>query len=110
MTQEEKNNIKPYIDDNYQFPKFNRSMFKNLCGLFKLKYRNIKFWCGRNLYNWEVDYDFGEEPTCEENYSSVSNPKYIDDWFPYIYAKFNNKKIRQKGTEKDILLIDFVNI
>jgi hypothetical protein len=50
------------------------------------------------------------EPTCEENYSSVMPPKWLDDWFPWLYAKLNNRKILSKGTDKDILLIDFVNI
>lgn len=93
-----------------QYTSENIGLFKNICEFFSKSYKNIKFWCGRNLYNWEVDYQFDNEPTCHEDYSSVSKPKYIDDWFPYIYAKINNKKIKEKGTDKDILLIDFVNL
>ena len=73
-------------------------------------YPNIIWWCGRNLYNWEFDYDFGTEPSCHEDYSSVSKPKLIDDWWPWLYAKRKNKEILEKGTDKEILLIDFVNI
>ena len=50
------------------------------------------------------------EPTCSESYSSVCPPKIIDDWWPWLFAYLNNKKIKEKGTNKDILLIDFVNI
>lgn len=78
----------------------------NLCKLFP----NIKFWCGRNLYNWKVDCDFYYKPTCEEKYSSVQPPKWIDDWWPFIYAKLHNKKIKETGTTLDILLIDFVDV
>ena len=67
------------------------------------------FWCGRNLVNWDVDYKFKNEPTCEEKYCSVCPPKFIDDWIPVLYAKLKNRKIREEGTDKDILLIDFVN-
>lgn len=91
--------------------------FKSFCQRLTETFPNICFWCGRNLYNWEYDYQFDyakaphqSEPTCEEKYSSVCLPKYIDDWFPWIYAKFNNRSIRNQGTNLDILLIDFVNI
>ena len=83
--------------------------FKSFCSDIVCEFNNIKFWCGRNLYNWEFDYKFSEEPSCEENYSSVKAPKLIDDWYPLIYAKKHNKEIIQLGTDKDILLIDFVN-
>ena len=36
-------------------------------------------------------------------------PRIIDDWYPRIYAKLNNKRNIKLGTDKDILLIDFVN-
>ena len=73
------------------------------------RFDNIKFWCGKNLYNWENDYEFPYKPSCEEKYSSVCPPKILDDWWPWLYARFNNKKILKEGTDKDILLIDFVN-
>ena len=71
---------------------------------------HIRFYGGRNLYNYENDYNFGYEPSEEGVYSSVQDPKIIDDWFPWIFAKINNKKTFKKGTDKDILAIDFVNI
>ena len=72
------------------------------------RFSNIKFWCGKNLYNWENDYNFWYTPSCEEKYSSVCPPKILDDWWPWLYARLNNKKIIKEGTNKDILLIDFV--
>ena len=87
-----------------------KEQFLEFCSRLEKKYENIKFWCGRNLYNWNVDYEFGHEPSCDEKYASVCKPRIIDDWIPWIYAKFNNKKIKSKGTDKDILLIDFVDL
>lgn len=76
---------------------------------YQCYFTNLKFWCGRNLYNWKEDYEFPYKPTCEEKYSSVCSPKLIDDWCPQLFAYRNNKKILKEGTDKDILLIDFVN-
>lgn len=73
------------------------------------RFTNIRFWCGKNLYNWETDYEFPCKLSCEEKYASVCSPKLIDDWYPRWFAKFNNKRILKERTNKDILLIDFVN-
>ena len=93
-----------------QYTETAKNVFCTWCDIFKNRFHNIRFWCGRNLYNWQVDYDFGQDPSCHEDYSSVSDPKYIDDWWPYLYAKTHNRKIREKGTDCDILLIDYVDI
>lgn len=85
-------------------------LFKEYCQRISWQYQDIKFWCGRNLYNWDVVCDFGFEPSCEEKYASVCPPKLIDDWYPKLYAERKNKENIQEGTDKDILLIDFVDI
>lgn len=84
--------------------------FVDFCIEVQCRFPKIKFWCGENLYNHCADYEFAYKPDCEEKYASVCAPKWIDDWFPLIYAKLNNKKIKQLGTDKEILLIDFVNL
>lgn len=84
--------------------------FSNFCKYLEDTYKHINFWCGRNLADWTMDYIFWHNPSCEELYSSVCPPKLIDDWYPKLYAKRNNKKNLAKGTDKDIMLIDFVNI
>lgn len=84
--------------------------FREFCAWAQATFPDIDFWCGRNLYNYKVDYDFSPViPTCDENYSSVISPA-LDDWWPWLYARLNNKMILAKGTDKEILLIDFVNI
>lgn len=85
------------------------SYFVNRCNYFFDVFPNIKFWCGENLYNHQKDFEFKERPSCEEVYASVKHPKLLDDWIPRLYAKLHNKTTFNKGTKKDILLIDFVN-
>lgn len=82
--------------------------FGRLCSRLESEYEDICFWCGRNLYDWEKDYDFGIDPTCEENYGSVSS-KWLA-WWPWLYARLHNRSVLAAGTQKDILLIDFVDI
>lgn len=92
------------------YTKDQRILFQELCLNLEYNFANIKFWCGRNLYNWNKEFKFKSNPTCLERYASVCKPRIIDDWFPYLYAKKNNKSIKKRGTKKDILLIDFVDL
>ena len=96
--------------NRWSYSKHNADLFREKCKELEEKFPNLMFWCGRNLYNWEVEYEFWFEPTCEEKYSSVCPPKYLDDWFPWLYAKINNKKIMKMKHDSEILLIDFINI
>lgn len=98
------------VRNKKQYTSYSINRFIHYCAYISNEFKNIKFWCGRNLYNWNIDYNlFNYFPTCEEKYSSVCKPKLIDDWYPRLFAKLNNKKILEEGTNKDILLIDFVN-
>ena len=90
---------------------YNIRRFKDLSGVFIEWYPHIQFWCGRNLYDWQKDYDFGNDPTCEETYGSVvPGKKWLYGWWPWLYAVTHNKAIKAKGTDKDILLIDYVDL
>lgn len=89
----------------------NEKRFEKLCRKFECLFPNLRFWYGMNLLKHQrVVYRFQNNPSCEELYASVTKPKIIDDWFPWLYARFNNKKNLKKGTDKDFMLIDFVNI
>ena len=89
----------------------NIELFRDLCKNLKKKYKGLNFWCGRNLYDWQFDFEFGTEPNCIEKYSSVCPPKYIDDWIPILYAKIMNKSnIKKYENEDCILLIDYIDI
>ena len=90
--------------------------FVHFCEAVEDSYLSIKFWCGRNLYDWKLDYAFCdlfscEELSCEETYGSViPGKKWLYGWWPWLYARTHNKAIKAKGTDKDILLIDYVDI
>lgn len=87
------------------------SRFKAFCKQLEKSFPQFFFWCGRNLYNWDYDYRFSAtEPTCEEKYASVCAPKIVDDWWPWLFAHKYNHAIVEAGTDKTILLIDFVDI
>lgn len=97
------------VRNKSQYTSYSVREFVKFCDYIKSAYPHIRFWCGKNLYNWETDYAFSYQPSCEERYSSVCSPKLLDDWYPRLYAYLHNRKIIKKGTDKDILLIDFVN-
>lgn len=92
--------------------------FKATCMNFPDDYPNFIFICGKLKSTWETLYDFGNDITIEENYSSVTSLfnsdsdvlAILDDWWPWLYAKINNADIYKEGTEKECLLIDFVDI
>ena len=92
------------------FTERRREEFIEMCAILENRHPGLKFWCGKVIFGWKTLYEFGNSPSCEENYSSVRSPKWLDDWWPWLYARKNNAKIVAEGTDKDILLIDFVNI
>lgn len=85
-------------------------LFNKFCKKLLKTYQNINFWCGRNLYNWNVDFEFLYQPSCKESYGSVTNPKWLNGLCPKRWAKKHNKEICLETCEEDILLMDFVNI
>ena len=94
-----------------QYKNRRKDLFRHFCSQLEGEYKSIRFWCGRNLCTWGYDYHFdGVEPTCDEKYASVCPPKLIDDLWPWLYARLHNKNLRAKETDKEILLIDYVNI
>ncbi len=99
--------VRTYIQYTYT----NVFHFRVFCENFDKVFQRIQFWCGRNLYNWEQNYFFGDDPTCEETYGSVvPGKKWLYGWWPWLYAVTHNKQVKAKGTDKDILLIDYVDV
>lgn len=88
--------------------------FAKFCLLLERTYPKIAFYGGDNLLPKENrfrEYFFRSEgPTCDEKYASVCPPRILDDWFPWLYARMHNKKHLREGTDKEVLMLDFVNI
>lgn len=73
-------------------------------------FRHLRFILGRELPSWKkllVDLPDGD---VDERYSSVRRPRWIDDWFPWFYARVMNRRNLRSGTDCEIMLIDFVDI
>ena len=86
------------------------SLFRGCCAAWVKRFRNIKFHCGRRKYDWEIVYRFkNPEPELDQKVSSMVGSK-LDDVFPFFYALFNNKNNVYKGTYKEYLLLDFIQI
>ena len=85
--------------------------FVEFCQYIEARFTRLVFFCGMNLLpEPSIDYDFHTSVTCEELYASVRKPRILDDWWPWWYARFHNKKNIEKGTNQQVLLIDFVDI
>lgn len=97
------------VRNSSQYTEHSRVLFADTCDYFVNEYPHIRFWCGRNLYDWQKNYDFGDDPECDERYASVTPPKLLC-WWPWLFSRLYNHRIREHGTEKEILLIDFVDI
>ena len=101
------NEIRSY--DKYNIDEVDR--FVMFCKEIEQRFPLLVFWCGMNLLpRPSVDYDFGNNVSCEELYASVRKPRILDDWWPFWYALANNKKHKEQGTDKDFLMLDFVDL
>lgn len=84
-------------------------LFKYGCRRLLRNFPKIHFFGGQNLIDWTVDFNFGtDEPSVEDAYGSVAKPKTIFELWPWLYAKLYNELNMEKGTEREVLLIDFI--
>ena len=97
------------------------SLFKGYCNRLEETFPKIKFFGGNRKWDWKRLYEFRnpDEPLLDQ-YSSVTSwfksknkfLKIIDDWWPWLYAKFHNKEIikhyKLYGPSDKWLFIDFV--
>ena len=99
------NDKKAEVEKTRQILNFQLDCFK-----FEQKYQNLKFHCGRSKWDWKELFKFkNPEPSLDQKISSMTWKK-IDDWCPILYALFMNKKNVKEGTDKDVVLIDFLQI
>lgn len=94
--------------------------FTYFCEYIQRHFKNLTFFGGRRKYDWAKLYEFYTvEPELDDKYSSTTEMfggkhgslrAKIDDIWPWLYAKTHNKKNRKKGTTKDCLFLDFVNV
>lgn len=95
--------------DKYRDTTEQEANFCTLCIFIQNIYKNIIFFGGRRKYDWKLLYDFKtEEPEFRDAYSSVEC-KWLS-WFPWLYAKYINKKINLNEYRNDnkSILMDFI--
>ena len=92
----------------------NISAFCNFCMKAEKLFTHTSYYYGKNLYNYNVDYYYKYEPKELGLYASNSKPAIIDDWWPWIYARLNNRKNLAETEDSYgngvIVSMDFVNI
>lgn len=81
--------------------------FQNDVKEWQQQYINISFFAFNRKYDWLVLCHANYKPTIYQAVSSMTG-SILDDWCPWFYAKLHNKDILKQGTDKNILLIDFV--
>lgn len=97
--------------------------FMQFCSDIERKYPTIQFYGGNATGSWEQVYKFHNEPKMNEIglYSSVTSLfvikkkwlKVIDDWCPYLYAKWMNRQNIEEYKSKDdswYVSVDFIEM
>lgn len=85
------------------------TLFITYCAHLEGTYSNLFFSEGRRKYDWKQLFAFKHStPIMSADFSSVVGGKLNDLW-PWLYAKKNNKKAIEK-CDKDYLMLDFVEI
>lgn len=84
-------------------------LFKEFCERVASKYTEITFFGGTNR-NGKLIYYFGNRaPSIKGGYSSDNGGK-LNDLYPWLYAKHNNKRHKNTQYNTDYLMLDFIEI
>lgn len=98
------------INKNTKNRGIKEKLFMYFCSLVEKKYSNLNFFCGRRKFDWAQLYRFKlDDINVVQKISSMTGTK-LDDIWPWIYAKLNNKRNLEKHNQDDWLLIDFIGI
>lgn len=88
-----------------------QATFAKVCEELEMDFPKISFYGGLDVRSWQRIYKFrAPRPTEDGCYASNMKPHLLDDWWPWLYARTHNRKFREKGTNLDVLVLDFVDI
>lgn len=103
-------------------------LFDKFCTSIETLFTNVYFFGGRRKYDWLRIHDFKHDDIpLLDLYSSTTRffgkaifkkgvnmiLNMADDWYPWLYAKFHNKKNYQEyinNDKEECLMCDFINI
>lgn len=98
------------VRSNAEYSEIGAKYFREWCEYLEKTFTDITFVGGNPTYSPKIEYDFKNYVSVDGKYASEMPPRIIDDWLPVLYAKLHNKTNIKVGTDKDVLLIDFVDI
>lgn len=97
--------------------KAGKALFREFCSWLEVKFPDQKFFDGRLKSDWSGPkvYEFKtklEDTQLVDRYSSVTG-SVLDDWYPWWYAKRNNKYLKDWAlywtSDNRYMFIDFVD-
>ena len=85
--------------------------FKEFCYLLEINApKNLHYVGGWQKLDFTKVYSFNTpQPDMYGNHASCSKYKIVQLW-PWIYAKLHNKETHKKGTDKQVLMMDFIQM
>lgn len=99
------------VRTNRQWKRSGTDKFVDFCEWARCRFDNITFFGGRQLYNGEREYNFHtDEPSIEGCYGSARRKMSIYALWPKLYAKRYNEREYALTTDKEIKLMDFIEI
>lgn len=82
--------------------------FIKFCTMVEVFFPHITFFCGRRKYDWKQLYKFKTNDIAIVQKVSSMTGTVLDDWCPWFYAKFNNKKNCKYYSSAEWLVLDFI--
>lgn len=83
-------------------------LFKITCKRWEAEYPNLRFFCGRRKFGWKQLYQFKVSDINVIQKVSSMTGTILNDWCPWFYARFYNKKNFDNRNASEWLLLDFV--
>lgn len=84
------------------------NLFISKCVKWETEYCNLKFFCGRRKYDWKQVYKFrADDKDIIQKVSSMTGTK-LDDWCPWLYARFFNRKNFKERNYFKWTIFDFI--
>ena len=94
--------------------------FYEWCRVFERLYPHVTFFGGNRKWDWAPIRMFpSKDISLDGKYSSTTSLfktnrwqwlRYVDDLWPWLYARLHNKENFRKGTDKECLFVDFVDM
>lgn len=88
---------------------FKEYQFIHDCVTWVANYPNITFFCGRRKGDWKQLFKFEADDINVAQPVSSMTGTILDDWCPWFYARFNNKKNYKNRDLNQWTLFDFIH-